>query len=235
MALWIFLLIVLAVAFVFVHAYLLPKLFLKEKYDYSVLPDRGLNAIDEEGGRSVVYEPDLSFIKYIKRYVLSERDGKKIIICKIDDSVRFLDYDIVLFDKNGNSFKVLNVKELVNEKGVTREVALPEKTVYVSVVLNAVNDVKFRNKASRKVLMKGIALDLTFGALTEIISVLCAKILIGKLLGDIFFESFIMLGSTWVFTALICVSLIVINALFTFAVVFLRSKKNNGVETNVVA
>ena len=229
MALWAFLLTATVIAFVVVHAYVLPKLFLKVRYDYDGLPDRGIRVIGEENGKSIVYEPDVKIRKYIKQYILSERDGKKLFVCKIDDSVRFIDYDVVLFDENGNSFKVLNVKELISKKGYTRVSGLPDKTVYVSLVLNGVNDDKFSNKTSKKVLSKGAALYSLFGAVTEILGILCAKVLLGKLFGGLFFESFVILGQTWIFTALICAGAIAINVLCTLGILFLRRK---GTELN---
>lgn len=232
MALWIFLLIVVAVAFVFIHAFLLPALFLKVKYDYTVIPDRGIKVIDGEDGREIVCEPDKNYLKYIKKYVIFEKNGKKFFVCKLADFVKYIDMDIVLFDETGNSFKAVDVKELIKERGVTDITPLPDKTAYVTIVLNAVNDEKFTSKATKGVLLKGVFLDIAFGALTEVVAVLLTKILVGKLWGEIYFESFLMRPSTWLLTALVCVALIAINTIFTFMLVLFRRRKSKGVELN---
>ena len=65
--------------------------------------------------------------------------------------------------------------------------------------------------------------------MTEILGILCAKVLLGKLFGGLFFESFVILGQTWIFTALICAGAIAINVLCTLGILFLRRK---GAELN---
>lgn len=233
MALWIFLLIVLCGGFIAAHAYILPTLFLKMHYNSSNLPDRGIKAIDEEdGGRSIVYEPDVRLQNYVKKYVLSVRDGKKYFTCKIDDCVKYLDYDIVLFDKNGNSFKILTVKELIIKRGVTNTYELPDKTVYVSLALNEVNDQKVKGTITKKVKGSGVALHLMFSTVIELFSVLCVKILIGKMFGGIFFESFVFVGSTWIFTLLLFLSMIFVNVLITLFLVFIKNKTSKEVKSN---
>lgn len=233
MALWVFLLIALAVGFIVAHAYVLPTAFLKMKYDSDNLPDRGIKAIDEEdGGRTIVYEPDIRLQNYVKKYILSERDGKKYFVCKIDDDIKYLDYDIVLFDKNGNSFKILTVKELIEKRGITRTTELPDKTVYVSLALNEVNDEKIKGSITKKVQFKGVALHLIFSTIIEVFSVLSVKTLIGKMFGGIFFESFVFVGSTWIFTLLLCLSIVSANVIITLFLVLIKNSERKGVKGN---
>lgn len=225
MALWITLLIAIIIMFVAVHAVLLPKFFLKVRYDYENIPDRGLKVVDEEDGRSIVYEPDESIKDCIKQYIVSERSGKKTFVCKIDGDVRFLDLDIVLFNKKGVSFKVLNVKQIIKTKGYTEVVELPSDTVYVTVVLNKVNDDARTGFTSKRVVLKGIALYVLSCALVEALGVIGIKVCIGKIYGGLHFESFLYVADTWVFTAVILVGVIVLNVLFTLIVLLLKKKK----------
>lgn len=232
MALWIILLIAIITVFVAVHAVLLPKLFLKVRYDYKNIPDRGLKVVDEENGRSIVYEPDENIKEYIKQYIVSERDGKKSFVCKIDEDIRFINFDIVLFNEGGASFKVLNVKEIIKNKGYTQVIDLPEKTVYVTVVLNKVNDAPHESNASKHVVLKGVALYILCCAVVEILSVFAIKACIGKIYGGLFFESFLYIGNTWIFTAVICAAVIILNVLCTVCVVFIGKKNKKKGEAN---
>lgn len=230
MALWILLLIAIIIVFVAVHAVLLPKFFLKVRYDYDTIPDRGLKVVDETDGRSIVYEPDEKIKESIKQYIVSERAGKKSFICKIDDDIRFIDFDIVLFNEKGVSFKVLNVKQIIKTKGYTEVISLPDKTVYVTLVLNKVNDQTRTGFKSKHVVLKGVVFYLLSCALVEILGVFGIKACIGKIYGGLMFESFLYIGETWIFTAVISAGVIVLNVLFTLAVLFLKSSKRRKVD-----
>lgn len=224
MALWILLLIAIIIAFVAVHAVLLPKFFLKVRYDYERVPDRGLKVVDEPDGRSIVYEPDESISGSIKQYIVSERAGKKSFVCKIDDDIRFIDFDIVLFNEKGVSFKVLNVKQIIKNKGYTEEVILPDKTVYVTLVLNKANDERQTGFTSKRVVLKGVVLYILSCAVVEAVGVIGIKACIGKIYGGLFFESFLYLADTWVFTAVVLAGIIILNTLCTLAVLFIKKK-----------
>ena len=228
MALWILLLIAIIIIFVAVHAVLLPKFFLKVRYDYKNIPDRGLKVVDEADGRSIVYEPEESIKQHINQYIVSERGGKKSFVCKIDEDIRFINFDIVLFNDKGVSFKVLNVKQIIKTKGYTEVIDLPEKTVYVTVVLNKVNDAPHKGNTAKHVVVKGVVFYLLCCALIEVLSVFGVKACIGKIYGGLFFESFLYIGSTWVFTAVICAAVILLNVLCTVMVVFIKKRNKKG-------
>ena len=232
MAWWIILLSVIMSVFSLVHTLILPKLFLKVKYDYDSLPDRGTKVVSEEGGKSIVYEPDVKIRKYIKQYILSERDGKKYIICKIADNVRYIDFDVALFDAEGNSFKVINIKELIKNKGYTNLTELPDKVAYVTLVLNAVNNTEYKSTASKKVVLKGIALYLVLAAVAEIICIISVKACLAKILGGIYFESFLLVPKTWIFTAAECAAVIIINVICTLCIVLIKKRNKKGEELN---
>ena len=80
MALWILLLIAIIIVFVLVHAVLLPKIFLKVNYEYDTLPDRGVKVVGEINGKSIIYEPDVRIRKFVKQYIVSERNGRKFSV-----------------------------------------------------------------------------------------------------------------------------------------------------------
>lgn len=234
MALWILLLIAVIAVFVAVHAVLLPKLFLKVNYEYDALPDRGIKIVSEVNGKSIVYEPDVRIRKFVKQYIVSERNGKKVFVCKIDEAIRYIEYDVVEFDDKGNSFKVLSVSELIKDKGYTQICELSDKAAYVTLVLNSVNNTEFNYRASKKVVMRGVALYLTFATFTEIACILAIKACVAKISGGIFYESFVLSAPSWIFTAVICAATVIINVISTLCIVFSgHRKKKKGEDLNV--
>lgn len=232
MALWILLLIAIIAVFILVHAVLLPKLFLKVNYEYDSLPDRGIKIFGEVNGKSIVYEPDVRIRGFVKQYIVSERNSKKVLVCKIDEGIRYIEYDVVLFDAKGNSFKVLSVSELIKEKGYTRSCEIPEKTAYLTLVLKSVNNSAFDYTATKKTAMRGIALFLVFASVTEVASVIGIKACIAKISGGIFYESFILSELSWILTGVVCAAVIIINVICTLCIVH-TGKRKKGEDLNV--
>lgn len=142
MAGWIILFAAVCILFAATQFVFLPKIVTTLRYGAVKPRGRGRRIIKEVKGESIVYDaaPDVSHV--IPQYLLSERNGEKLLVCKLDESVRSVDYDVALFDKNGKVFKVLNVREEVGRAGYAREIALPRKTEYVSLYLNAADSVR---------------------------------------------------------------------------------------------
>ncbi|MDE7453296.1 MAG: hypothetical protein K2N22_02690, partial [Clostridia bacterium] len=91
MVVWSIVLVILVGLFVFAHAFVLPKAFLRTDFGKLPVTGRGVKSVEGESGTSMVYEPDAKISKYVKRYVLSERDGNKFLQCKIDEKVKYID------------------------------------------------------------------------------------------------------------------------------------------------
>ena len=78
--LWSVLLAVTVIVFVVLHAVVLPRWFLNVGFSVRAPIGRGVRVIRETNGRSIVYDADVSIRKYIPKYNLSERGGKKQIV-----------------------------------------------------------------------------------------------------------------------------------------------------------
>ena len=139
---WIVLLLLLCAVFVILHIFILPKYFLRYICDARLFEGRGLRRIVDARGVHIIYEPNAVARAYMPQYILSERNGKKYMICRIDNAIRAVDYDILLFNKSGKLFRILNVKENIKREGFTGEVKLPTKTSYAFVTVRAVDGIK---------------------------------------------------------------------------------------------
>ena len=86
------------VVFAALIAVVFPRIFLKEGEIDTPPSDRGLKKVKEPNGKSILFEPSVEMRKYVRQYILSERGEKKVIVCRLDEEISYLDYDILLFD-----------------------------------------------------------------------------------------------------------------------------------------
>lgn len=94
---WVLLLILTIATAVFISAFLLPQIYLKNRYSLTASGDRGIKKIFEKNGMSMVFEPVLKWRKYVNQYVLAERSGKKQLLCKINPEIAYLSYDVEVY------------------------------------------------------------------------------------------------------------------------------------------
>lgn len=73
---WIIVFVLSFVVYAWMMAYLMPRKFLKTEYNVEQSNDRGLKNVKETTGRSIVYQPQLKYRKYVPQYLISERNGK---------------------------------------------------------------------------------------------------------------------------------------------------------------
>lgn len=116
----------------------LPGLLLRTHYRQIKLNARGMRRCLFNGKRCVVYERGINQRRHISRYLLCQEDGYKVLQCKVSPNVRYLEYDVMLYDRYDNTVDVINVKEDVVSQ-YTRRLQLPDETAYVNVVLRKVN------------------------------------------------------------------------------------------------
>ncbi|MCD8040756.1 MAG: hypothetical protein LUF82_04490 [Clostridia bacterium] len=139
-----FLIALSVIVFIALNAFVFPKVFLRSRS--GVAGDRGIKDIaEEDDGRTIIYRPDAKFSRVLKHYILSKRDGKKVVICEVDPALQYIDYDITMFNENGRVIKALNVKEAIRQKGFTKTVEAEEATAYVSVSVNKADGTVFKN------------------------------------------------------------------------------------------
>jgi hypothetical protein len=191
MDLWIILPIAVAFIYIFMVAYFFPKLLLQNRYKIKTVRDRGIKKYKTASdGRGIVYEPDLQTRKYVKQYVLTDDGKQKLLKCKIDGDISYIEYDIALFDGRHKVFKVLNVCDMIEDKGYTQPVVLPEETSYITLILSRVNNLKIdRPIRARVSAIKAIE----FILIAFVMSVGCAfaiKLGLANCFGGVFRESF---------------------------------------------
>lgn len=226
MIVMIVLLVAVCAAFVLAQALILPKIFFRNKYVGGSIPDYGCKIIDEGDGKTILYEPDPAIRKYIPKYLLSERNGKKFFECRYADALKYLDYDVVLFNDNGRSFKVINVKESVKRAGFGKVLVLPGETAYVTIILNRADDEIIKQNSNCKITGKNITFYLLCACALDIIGVTVVKVCVSYLFGGVFTESFMSALMGWGITGVLCLGLIVLNIIYTILVVRF---KGNGV------
>jgi hypothetical protein len=205
---WIVLPIAVAFIYIFAVAWILPKIFLQNKYKIKTVRDRGIKkyrtANDERG---IVYEPDLGTRKYVSQYVLTDDGKEKCLKCKISDKISYIEYDVALFDRNHKVFKVLNVCELIDDIGFTKSVELPQETSYVTIILNKVNNEQMRRPVRAGVsVSKAIIYMLTSLALS-FVTAFTFKQGLANSIGGVFRESFMNYAGGHVVTAIATVVL----------------------------
>ena len=227
MFIWYVLLILTIFASLGVAVVLLPTMFLKTRHILTAPTDRGLKKIVEKNGQSMVFEPALKWRKYIRQYVLAERQGKKELMCKLASDVSYIYYDIVIFNNRNEVCEVLRVKDLIERSGYTKIVELPQETSYVSLVVNEVDGVTFPDSTVKKVKAGKIAKFLAACSLVVFMEILFVKVCFANIFGGIFRESFVLNGRSFLVTLLIAATLIVVNLTASAIALKIRNSKKS--------
>jgi hypothetical protein len=214
------------------NAIVLPKVFLEGSYDVNDSADRGVKTIDEIDGRSIIYEPNLAARKYIKQYILSERSGKKCIVCKYSDNVQYIDYDVVLFDEFGETFKVINVEEIVKGNHISDRIEIPNESCFATIMVHRANDEESKQSAMKTVSSKKIAAYVILSALSIIIATSCVKLCCAELLGGLFDEIFMVSIYSTLVTVIVCVVLVALNVVSAIFIIKSKNKKIKGGREN---
>ena len=223
---WILILIASVAVYVFLMAWVFPRTFLKTEFVAVESHDRGLKNIKETVGRSIVYQPSKQNRKYVPQYVISDRKDKKVLICKTAPNVRYIDYDVVMFNRFNQAFKVVNAKELI-ERERTEKLELDENTAYISLVINAVNEETFKNKVVKPVAGGKISLYALTCALMTALEVFLIKLCCSYSFGGVFQEEFVLSGKSLLFTGICAAVAAIINVACVLIVVL---KRNHSAE-----
>ena len=133
-------LIVGAGLYVFVISKLLPHFLLVPSYKKHETADRGIAKYNFPNGRSVVYEPEIKYRRFLKKYVLFAYNDKKYIKCKLANDVDSIRYEVAVYNNKNKLVKVIEAAENISKKGETKNVELPADASYASVVLKRVNE-----------------------------------------------------------------------------------------------
>ena len=209
MLIWTLLLVLMIMAYALMVVWVLPKLILKSNYPITKTSDRGLKKYKfGDDDYAIVYEPSLDARKYITQYILTKRDGKKTIKCKIAQNVTYIDFDIALFDAEEKCFLVINSMDIVAPDGLVDEIELPMETSYASIIINQVNNKQIREAQKAQVdtprlVTFGIAawvlsMGLSFGTLFAFSNIF------GGLFRETFAIEMIVRGWIFVLPTLVC-------------------------------
>ena len=213
MVIWIILFVISIAVFFILSYFLLPKLFLSPSYGNKLI-DVGLKKVDEKHGISIVYRVENQAKEYVDQYILSNRNGKNILMCRFTKEIKNIDYDVIVYNHRNNIVAVLNVYEDVNGNDYSKHVELPIETSHVCLLLNSVNN-KNLNKLELRYVSKSktvIYLALVSCLLVGVLFI--SRYCISRVIGDVFYESFITSQSGVVSLILLSIVLIGINLLY---------------------
>lgn len=130
------------ILYVFITAYLLPRIFIRPCYRSDNICDRGVKKYLFENGRAIVYEPKQSVREYVNQYILSDNSGKRYLQCKLGDSIKKITYRILTFDAYDKALGAFEVTESSIKEQFTQSVKLPYDTAYVSIEIKSINGKK---------------------------------------------------------------------------------------------
>ena len=167
----------------------LPRLFLRTSYTTVKLNARGLRRCLFNGKRCVVYERGMNQRRYINRYLLCQEDGYKVLQCRVSPEVRYMDYDVTLYDRYDNVIDVVNVKEELSSE-YTGRVQLPDNTAYVNIVLRKVNKTVLFKKRLAGIPRKKIAAFLLLAFLATLLESVVVMVSTAYAFGHVYREDF---------------------------------------------
>ncbi len=189
---WVVAIIAISIAYVALAAFALPKLLFRTRYAVTEPTDRGVKKSDDGDTSTLVFEPAPDAAEYIERYAVTERDGKRELVCKLAGTFDLIDYDIVVFDAAGKPSQVFNVKDGVAGGEYTRAVEIPCDTDFVSVIVNGADDKVFSRRVVKNVSAGRIALFLALNLLLTAAAVIGIKACLAYMGAGIFTESFLV-------------------------------------------
>lgn len=221
--LWTITLIASVLTYVILMTCVFPRTLLKTELVIRTPRDRGIKNVKETSGRTIVYQPSLEYRAYIPQYLISERDDKKILLCKLSPDVKYIDYDVVAYDGLNQVCKVINAKELIDGEGYTKQMPLDRNVAYVSIVVNAVNDVTMDTRKNKPVTPGKIVGYSLACMCTTVVEILLIKLCCSSMFAGVFRESFMLQGDSIWLTVGIALAAGVINLTF----VMLAIAKNN--------
>jgi hypothetical protein len=225
MVIWVALLIVVLFSAVYLSATALPRVFLSLRYMVDESNDRCIKRVYEKNGESMVFEPEEKWRRYIRQYVLAERNNKKELMCKVDKNLSYIDFDIAVFNNQDELECVIKVKDYVDKSGYTKVVELPEETSYVSINVLRVENQAFEDKLSAKVTGKKLAKFLAISMMMIIMESLLVKICFANIYGGVFRERFVINLDSLLVTLAVALGFAIINAVTAIIAVKSRERK----------
>lgn len=188
---YIIFLVLSLIIYIFLSFFVLPRFFLKERYNTLKPLDNGKKKIYDNKEYSVVYKPNEELGKYINQYALSITENGKHIMCQLKKEYDLIAYDVVCYTKKGKVKKVLNIEENVKGKKYTQKLQLADSTAYVNVIVNRINDEKIKSKYSKEINRHKLFPFFFFESIILVIVLFALRYFIARVLGDVFYEDYL--------------------------------------------
>ena len=153
---------------------ILPKRLLRNRKKL-VPRDRALGKTEQDGMNVYLYRPYGDTGKYVKQYIIVEQEGVKYLKCKLAEWVKYIEYKIVLFGKNGKPIGYQSVYDEIFSSGYAKAVKLPKKTCFVNVMATRVDDEVIPVNEDMTVSAKNKVLFFIFGMIGAIAEALLFK------------------------------------------------------------
>ena len=225
MVLWVMLLIAAVVLFFYVESFVLPKALFKNSYAIRKIKDRGIKVEKRGNEEIVVYEPDLLMRKYVKQYMLVKNAGGKFLMCKIDEGLNYLEYEVIVYGKKNRILTILNVKDRITRVGYTEKLALPTETAYVSVVVSEAGKKRFLNNLFAPIRAGRVLLYTLSSAVAILTLAFTTRIAISFMMGGVFRESVLLDSDGNVVTLVVSLVLSVVNLIVAAMCIKKRNKE----------
>ncbi len=225
MIVWIVVFVVVVALSIFVATVALPRMYLKLRYTIERSKDRCIKRVYEKDGQSMVFEPEEKWRGYIEQYVLSERKGQKVVMCKVNEELSYIEFDVVVFNAFNKVSEVIKVQDNVAGSGYTKTVELPEDASYLSLCVVRADNKKFRNNlTARSTVGKRFAYYI-INAVTVIMEIVAFKICLANILGEEFRESVIFNEQGTLISIILALVLVVVNTIIVAIDIRVRDKK----------
>lgn len=224
--LWVVILIVTVSFFIVSHTVILPNIFLRARVRIKSPVGNGVKVMRDSDGRKILYKTDESIGKYVEGYIISEKEGKKEIVCKVNDEIGYIDYDVVSFNHSNKMIDTINVQERICDPGYTAAVRIPDSAAYALVYLNEADGEKFQNDRRTNVRTARFIFYLLCCLAVEISTVFIARLCWVRLCGGPFGEILSMSPASIAIACVICAAAFILNTIVTlFAIRGKREKK----------
>ena len=207
------------ILFVTLVTFVLPKWILKISYKVGGACDRGVKRCLFKGKHCMVYDSSKENKPIIKQYLLIQEDGYKALKCKVTPNVRYVDYDVVLYNRYNKPFKVINVKEDIVGMEMTRTTRLDDDTSYVKIIIKRVNRTDMKKKPVMRIKGSRIFLFSILAVLLTAVEAFAIRVCYSYSFGEVYRESFvsstkglIAIGAVALVTGLLGALLVVLRA-----------------------
>jgi len=179
------------ILFVTLMTFVLPKWLLKISYKVDGACDRGVKKCLFKGKHCMVYDSSKENKPIIKQYLLLQEDGYKALKCKVTPNVRYIDYDVVLYNRYNKPFKVVNVKEDIVGMEMTRTTRLDDETAYVRIIIKRVNRTDMKKKPVVRIRGSRIFLFILFAIVLTAVEAFAIRTCYSYSFGEVYRESFV--------------------------------------------